>query len=92
MKINFRLPQLPNFLQQQADRLGASQVLGSRWQWLADIRQPLDEIDPRLVKATPEAYAQLVEVLTDSPLTVAQLRVLSAAARDAITTKEQTTG
>lgn len=80
---------LPGFLQGQADKLGTSQVLGSRWKWLADIRAPLDAIDPRLVTATPEAYAQLVETLTDSPLTVAQLRVLSAAARDAMATKEQ---
>lgn len=64
---------LPGFLQGQADKLGTSQVLGSRWKWLADIRVPLEGND----------FMALTMVLVDSPLTKDQLQMLASSANAA---------
>ncbi len=72
MKI-FRLPPLPNFLQRHADKLGASQSLGSAWGWLADLRDPL----------TRNNVGEITRVLSGSGLTSDQLRALALAAREA---------
>ena len=64
---------LPGFLQGQADKLGTSLVLGSRWAWLADLREPLEDHD----------FMALTKVLADSPLTKDQLQTLASSANAA---------
>ncbi len=71
MKIRF--PKLPNILQRQADKLGASQSLGSAWGWLADLRDPLKTNN----------VGEITRVLSGSGLTSDQLRALALAARAA---------
>lgn len=81
LRINFgRLPRikLPGALQRDADKLGASQVLGERWAFLADLRNPL--LDGNIGAAT--------DVLIASPLSSTELFVLAEAARAAATAKE----
>lgn len=64
---------LPGFLQGQADKLGTSRVLGSRWAWLADLREPLKDND----------FLALATILVDSPLTKDQLQTLASSANAA---------
>lgn len=80
-KINLgKLPRikLPGALQREADKLGASQVLGERWAFLADLRDPL--LDGNIGATT--------DVLLGSPLSSTELFVLAEAARAAATAKE----